>query len=99
MIICSVFNTQNKRGIMSNPLLESHSLPLFSHIQPEHVLPAIETIIHANERLLAQLLAQPVNHTWDKLLQPLADANAQLQEAWSIVTHLHAVITSDSLRK
>lgn len=33
---------------MKNPLLETHELPPFDLIKPEHVLPAIEARLAAN---------------------------------------------------
>ena len=40
----------------NNPLLEQHTLPPFSYIQTEHILPAVESRIqHVFDVLAAQL--------------------------------------------
>ena len=41
---------------MSNPLLESHTLPPFSRIEPAHVEPAIRQLIERNKQRIDELL-------------------------------------------
>ena len=41
---------------MNNPLLDTRSLPRFGEIMPEHVLPAIETVIAEHRAELDALL-------------------------------------------
>ena len=42
-----------------NPLLRGLTLPAFSQIQPEHVLPAVQTMLAANRARLAEIEAEP----------------------------------------
>ena len=41
---------------MTNPLLDQNGLPPFSKIKPEHVKPAIETLLAESRELVEQLL-------------------------------------------
>ena len=88
---------------MSNPLLESHRLPPFSSIQPEHVKPAIESLLERNRERIAQLLADLKasgdTPTWASLVAPLEQWDDELSQAWSPVGHLNGVRNSDELRE
>ena len=83
---------------MSNPLLETHELPPFSAIQPEHVEPAISQLIDANRNHLQALLSSLQQPTWDNLVAPLEAQGDLLEQAWSPVSHLNAVCNNDVLR-
>ncbi len=83
---------------MTNPLLEATDLPRFSAIRPEHVEPAIDTILADNRARLEALLAQDGPFTWDSLVRPLEAMDDRLSRAWSPVSHLNAVANSDELR-
>lgn len=84
---------------MANPLLESHKLPPFSLIEPEHVEPAIRQLIERNKARIEELLSHNDNYTWDNLLQPIEDLDDQLAQSWSPVSHLNSVCNSDPLRE
>ena len=83
---------------MSNPLLETHELPPFSAIQPEHVEPAISQLIDANRKHLQALLSDLQQPNWDNLVAPLEAQGDLLDQAWSPVSHLNAVCNNDALR-
>ncbi len=84
---------------MSNPLLEDHRLPPFSRIHPEHVIPAIETIIDENRHYLETLLQSMETPTWDSLVAPLEARDDRLNQAWSPVGHMNAVVNNEALRE
>jgi oligopeptidase A len=84
---------------MSNPLLESHTLPPFSRIEPSHVEPAISALIARNKQRIDDMLAATDTYTWDNLLQPIEDLDDELSQAWSPVSHLNSVRNSDALRE
>ncbi|WP_257295049.1 oligopeptidase A [Endozoicomonas sp. YOMI1] len=84
---------------MINPLLESSELPPFSKILPEHVKPAIESIIADNEKALAALLASGAALGWHSLQEPLDQLDDRLGQAWSPVGHMNAVVNSEALRE
>jgi len=83
---------------MSNPLLESRSLPAFSRIDPSHVRPAIEQLIGENRKAIRLRLEMGGPYTWDNLVDPLETLDDQLNRAWSPVSHLNSVMNSDALR-
>lgn len=83
---------------MSNPLLQSHELPPFSSIQPEHVEPAISQLINDSRAHLQQLLVGLGQPSWDNLVAPLEEQGDLLDQAWSPVSHLNAVRNNDALR-
>ena len=83
---------------MNNPLLKSNELPPFSHILPEHVRPAIESIVADNEQAIAALLASGRGKDWTSLQEPLDALDDRLSQAWSPVGHMNAVVNSEDLR-
>ena len=84
---------------MNNPLLEKNTLPPFSAIRPEQVLPAVSSLLERNKRRLEALLAAPGPHSWDSLIQPLEDMDDELAQSWSPVGHLNGVLNSEALRE
>ncbi len=84
---------------MTNPLLDFSGLPHFGQIEAEHVLPAIEQVLHDNRQQLSQLLAQTKPYTWGNLMQALQEMDDRLSRVWSPVSHLNAVKNSEQLRQ
>lgn len=84
---------------MSNPLLEPHTLPPFSSIEPAHVEPAIRQLIERNKQRIDKLLASTNTYSWDNLLQAIEELEDDLSRAWSPVSHLNSVCDSDALRE
>ncbi|WP_422136117.1 oligopeptidase A [Endozoicomonas sp. ALD040] len=84
---------------MSNPLLETCELPPFAKIKPEHIKPAVETIIAESEQAVDALLADK-NQTfsWKTLQEPMDSLGDRLNQAWSPVGHMNAVVNTDELR-
>ncbi|WDS37880.1 M3 family metallopeptidase [Pseudoxanthomonas sp.] len=81
-----------------NPLLDFSGLPRFDAIRPEHVGPAIDTLLAEAEA--AVKLAETVSPvTWDGFVVPLDDATEKLWRAWGQVNHLQGVLNSPELRK
>lgn len=84
---------------MSNPLLKMTGLPPFAHIRPEHVEPAIDTLLKQNREQLDKLLSSTTHYTWDSLIQPLEEMDDRLNRVWSPVSHMNSVVNSDELRE
>lgn len=84
---------------MSNPLLESHELPPFSAIKPEHVEPGVRALIDAGRHHLQQLLTQLDQPTWETLVAPLEAESDKLDQAWAPVSHLNSVRNNEDLRQ
>ena len=83
---------------MSNPLLQTHELPPFSKILPEHIKPAVEEIINDNETAINKLLAEKQTFNWENLQEVLDKLDDRLSQSWSPVGHMNAVVNSDELR-
>jgi oligopeptidase A len=82
-----------------NPLLDFSGLPKFAQARPEHVTPAIDSLLAENRALVEALVAPDVPATWDAFVRPLEDANERLGRAWGMAAHLHAVLDSPALRE
>ncbi|QOL12761.1 oligopeptidase A [Dickeya dianthicola] len=83
---------------MTNPLLSSFTLPPFSQIQIEHILPAVQAALDDCRQAVERVVAQPGPFTWDNLCQPLAESDDRLGRIFSPVSHLNAVKNSPELR-
>ncbi|MCW0404619.1 Oligopeptidase A [Xanthomonas sacchari] len=83
---------------MTNPLLDFSGLPRFDAIQPEHIGPAIDTLLaQAEAAVAAAETVAPVR--WDSFVAPLDDATERLWRAWGQVSHLQAVVNTPALRE
>ena len=83
---------------MINALLEEHPLPPFSAIRPEHIEPAIDTLLHSFREGVNRLL-QNSNLQWDDLQPPIDAWNNALNQAWGLVSHMNAVVNSEEYRQ
>jgi oligopeptidase A len=84
---------------LMNPLLDFSGLPRFSDFKPEHVSPAVDTLLAENRALVQRLAAADVAPTWTDFVEPMEDANERLGRAWGQVGHLNAVMNSPELRE
>ncbi|WP_136247039.1 oligopeptidase A [Halomonas borealis] len=85
----------------TNPLLDAHTLPPFAEIKPEHVVPAIETLLAENREAIEALVARAERETprWETLAAPLEALNDRLSRAWSPVSHLNGTMNNAALRQ
>jgi len=83
----------------SNPLLAPVSdLIDYAAITPAHIGPAIDTLL-AHARAAVDAAADPaLPATWDAIVAPLDAACAPLWRAWSVASHLNAVVNTPDLR-
>ena len=81
-----------------NPLLDFSGLPRFAAIRPEHVTPAIDTLIREVRDTVERVATDRAPPTWDNVAEPLADAMDRLHRAWGVVRHLNAVVNTPALR-
>lgn len=83
----------------NNPLLQAFDLPSYAAIRPEHVEPAVDSILADNRAAMSRLLEQQSGTpSWDGLVLALDELGARLGQAWSPVSHLNAVCNSPELR-
>jgi oligopeptidase A len=83
---------------MTNPLLETTSLPRFNAISPDDVVPALTELIASNRRTLDELLESDAPD-FESLVLPLESMEHALSRAWSPVSHLQGVLGSPRWRE
>lgn len=81
---------------IQNPLYQPSSVPDFSAIRPEHA-DAVLQIIEENREQIDCLANQP-HPTWDSLMQPLERMENRLALAFSPISHLPSVISTEAWR-
>lgn len=84
---------------MTNPLLTSFTLPPFSAIKPEHVVPAVTKALEDCRAAVETAVAKGAPYTWESLVQPLAEVDDRLGRLFSPVSHLNSVKNSPELRE
>ncbi len=83
-----------------NPLLNTEELPAFRSIRPEHVVPAVETVLAENRKAIDALVDDAgETPTWKGLIQPLQRLDSRLDAVWSPVGHLNAVMNGPAIRE
>ena len=84
---------------MTNPLLDTSSLPRFGDIAPEHVIPALTQLIADHRQRLDALLSANTDPNFENLVAPLEDMEQELSRVWSPVSHLQGVLGSREWRE
>jgi oligopeptidase A len=80
-----------------NPLLDPSDLPRFDCIRPEHVVPAVRTLLAELDAELTALEAT-ASADWDTVIVPLERLTDRLTRTWGTVGHLMGVRNDDALR-
>ncbi len=83
---------------MTNPLLNQTGLPRFTLIKPEHIEPAIEVMLAENRHNINELLETVETPDWKNMVEPIEEWEDRLGRAWSPVSHMNSVLSSDELR-
>lgn len=83
----------------SNPLLHFSGLPKFNEIKPEHISPAIDSLIAEGRALVEALATSQVTPAWENFALKLEDQSEKLGRTWSQVGHMNAVVNSPELRQ
>jgi oligopeptidase A len=87
---------------MNNPLLDEHELPPFDTIKPEHIVPAIESRLARNLTQIDALLDgldESEEASWSGLVSVIEEMDDELQQAYSAVSHMNAVVNTKDLRE
>ena len=84
---------------MSNPLLHFAGLPKFNEIKPEHVSPALDTLLSAGKQTVEALATSTDAPTWQNFALKLEDMDEKISRAWSQVGHMNSVVNSPELRE
>ena len=83
---------------MTNPLLDLTDLPLFDQIKPEHVAPAVDTLLADAETALQRVTAPDFPADWLAISKVLDVSSERFSRAWGAVGHLNAVADTPALR-
>ncbi len=87
---------------MINPLLQNDdsatSLALFDQIKPEHVAPAINTLLADAQVALDNVTADVFPSNWLEISKVLDVSTEKLGRAWGAVSHLNSVADNPELR-
>jgi oligopeptidase A len=81
-----------------NPLLRTAPLPLFDQIRPEHVAPAVESLLAEANQALETVTAADFPAQWEAMARVLDVATERLGRAWGVVSHLNNVADTPELR-
>ena len=84
---------------MNNPVLNRKGLPLFDQIKPDHISPAIESILKEANTLIDSLKGMSVTPSWINFVEPIEIISEKISRAWGQIEHLNAVVNSENLRK
>jgi oligopeptidase A len=84
---------------IANPLLSSAELPAFGALLPQHVEPALDTLLMSNRRAIESLLDGLQQPSWETLVLPLEELEDRLEKAWAPVGHLNAVTNTPEWRQ
>ncbi len=82
-----------------NPLLDDTALPAFSQIRPEHVAPALSTILADDRAAISALVAPDGPRDFAGVMLAQERLEQRLSRAWAPVGHLHAVADTPALRE
>ncbi|RQR53996.1 oligopeptidase A [Burkholderia sp. Bp9126] len=82
----------------TNPLLDFSGLPRFGEIRPEHVTPALDTLLDDANRAVDAASASATPATWADVVEAVERATEPLGRAWGVVGHLNAVADTPELR-
>ena len=81
-----------------NPLLQFHSTPLFDQILPEHVGPAVDTLLAEASAALEKVTQPDFPAQWEAIAKELDVSTERLGFAWGAVNHLNSVADTPALR-
>ncbi len=82
----------------TNALLDFSDLPRFDIFKPEHVTPAISTLLDEARAVVQRLEKSTATPSWADFVIPLEAATERLGRAWGVVGHLNAVVDTPELR-
>ncbi|SDK69837.1 oligopeptidase A Metallo peptidase. MEROPS family M03A [Methylophilus rhizosphaerae] len=83
----------------TNPLCSFTGLPRFNEIKPEHISPAVDSLLAEGRTLAEQLATASTVPSWQNFVQPMEDFSEKLSRSWGPVGHMNAVVNTPELRE
>ena len=93
-----VFSTFSAPMTDHNPLLDFDTLPRFDTVRPEHVAPALDSLLAQAEQALVTVTADDFAADWNAIAASLDVSVEKLGRAWGVVSHLNSVADTPELR-
>ncbi len=81
-----------------NPLLDFSGLPRFGEIRPEHITPALDTLLAQAQAAVDRATDPATPAIWADVVDATEAATEPLSRAWGVVGHLNAVADTPELR-
>ncbi len=81
---------------MNNHVLNRKGLPLFDQIKPDHISPAIESILKEANNLIDSLKETRVTASWINFVEPIEIISEKISRAWGQIEHLNAIVNSEN---
>ena len=91
-------NSPTPEVLQRNPLLDFSDLPLFDQIRPEHVQPAMDTLLDLANQALERVTQPNFAVDWTAMSCELDVHTERLGRAWGAVSHLNSVADTPELR-
>ncbi|MEO6986434.1 MAG: M3 family metallopeptidase [Paralcaligenes sp.] len=86
--------------MISNPLLTPiDAFVDYAAVTPEHIVPALTELISQARAAVNQAANPDCDPDWDNFITPLENASERLWRAWSVASHLNAVVNTPELRE
>jgi oligopeptidase A len=82
-----------------NPLLDFSGLPRFADVRVEHIAPAMEALIADVRGAVDRIVSDAAPACWGNVVAPQFAALERLDRAWSVVSHINAVVNTQALRE
>lgn len=80
----------------TNPLLQRWTLPPWSAIRAEHLVPAINAIVAENHQVITNVITSQTEHPgWDDVVVAVDEADARLDETMAVIDILSTVKSED----
>jgi len=85
--------------MQNNPFLDNSFLIAWSKLAPEHIEPAIETVLTTSKQAITNITVQDLGGvSYESTFAALEKASENLNSAWGKVSHLQSVCDSPALR-
>jgi oligopeptidase A len=73
-------------------------LPHFSTLNPDTLVTELDHLLQDNRQQITAITEQSADFTWENLVEALDTLDERLQQFWSPVSHMNAVMNSEKLR-